>query len=171
MLDAGSLSRSVKIRRRFLGARSGRACGPESAANVGATMGLLRPSANAGLWAAVGLLFIVALLGAAPVAPASPTASHVDHHLTADGHHDQLAFIDHGHIDASSTPVASEGAGDLMAPRSRPAFVVVGLIVAAALLWWPSPRHTPQVGRDPPRGSRVASPGRDVLARLCISRR
>lgn len=134
-------------------------------------MGVLRPSA-AGLWAMVGLLFIVALFGAAPVTAVSPAAPHIDHHLTADGDHDHLAFIDHAHIGVSSTPVAPEAVGDVAAPRSRFAFASFGLMFAAALVWCLSPRHTPAAGRGPPRG-----PGSSFLragmyfVRLCISRR
>jgi hypothetical protein len=134
-------------------------------------MGALRPSANSGLWAALGLLFIVAAFGAAPVTSASPPTPHIDHHLTATGHHDHLAFIDHAHIGTSSTPVAPDTVGDVTAPRSRCALVAAGLTFSSPLLWWPFPRTTHRAGRDPPRWPLVASPGRDVLARLCISRR
>jgi hypothetical protein len=133
-------------------------------------MGPMRTPANARLWAAIALLF-VALFGAAPVTVASPAVAHADHHVTADGHHDLLAFTDHAHIGAAATPDAPSAVGDVIASRARAALVAVGLLIGAALLWGLVPRHTSLVGRDPPRGPIAVSKGRDVLARLCISRR
>lgn len=133
-------------------------------------MGQMRMPATARLWATIGLLF-VAILGTAPVSAASSPVSHVDHHVTADGHHDLLAFTDHAHIGAASNPDAPDAVGDVVAARSRAALVAVGMFIGAALLWGFAPRHVPLVGRDPPRGSPLISPGREVLARLCISRR
>ena len=133
-------------------------------------MGQRKTPESARLWAAIGLLF-VAIFGAAPVISASPTLPQVDHHVTADGHHDHLAFTDHAHIGAAATVGAPDAVGDVVAPRSRAPLVAVSLLMGAALLWGLAPRHTPLGGRDPPRGPTVASPGQDVLSRLCISRR
>lgn len=125
---------------------------------------------SARFWAAIGLVF-VALFSAAPASAAAPAVSQVDHHVTADGHHDQLAFTDHAHIGVAATTNAQDEVGDIVASRLRPALLAAGLLFAAALLWGWLPRETPLVGRDPPRGLIVVSAGRDVLARLCISRR
>lgn len=133
-------------------------------------MGQMGTPATVRLWAAIGLLF-VALLGTAPVSVASRSVSHVDHHVTAEGHHDLLAFTDHAHIGAAATPDAPDAVGDVIAARSRTALIAVGMLVGAALLWGFAPRHVPLVGRDPPRGAALISAGREVLARLCISRR
>lgn len=128
-------------------------------------------SASASLRAAVVLLFLVAIFGAAPVtATASPVAP-VDHHLTADGHHDPLTFTEHAHIGLAATAGAPDVLGDVTAARARAVLIPLGLLSAAAFAWRLAPRHTPLVGRDPPRIADVVSPGRDVLARLCISRR
>ena len=126
--------------------------------------------ATARLWAAIGLVF-VAVLGTAPISMASSSVSHVDHHVTADGHHDLLAFTDHAHIGAASNPDAPDAVGDVIAARSRAALVAVGIFIGTALLWRFAPRHVPMAGRDPPRGLALISPGREVLTRLCISRR
>lgn len=162
---------SIKIQRRFLPSPVRAYLRSPSAATVGVIMGPMRLPANPRLWAVVGLLLLVSLFGAAPVPAASTVVPHADHHVTADGHHDQLAFIDHAHIGAAASPDAPDAIGDVMASRSRAAMVAVGLLFAAALVWGLAPRHTPLVGRDPPRGPILVSPGRDVLARLCISRR
>ncbi|MCB1262996.1 MAG: hypothetical protein KDB56_00065 [Mycobacterium sp.] len=134
-------------------------------------MGSKSTPANALLWAAIGLLLLVCLFGATPVNAASSAVPNVDHHVTADGHHDQLAFTDHAHIGAATAAGAPDTFGDVVVPRSRAALIVVGLMFAAVLVWGLAPRHTVLVGRDPPRGPNVVSSGRDVLARLCISRR
>lgn len=126
---------------------------------------------NVRLWAAIGLFFIGALFGSAPVAAAAPDVAHAHHHLTADGHHDHLAFTGHAHIGLAAAPAAPDILGDVTAPRSRAALVAVGLFFATALVWGLAPRRTVLVGRDPPRRSIVNSAGRDVLSRLCISRR
>ena len=128
----------------------------------------VRALGNARLWTAVGLVFI-ALFSAAPATATATALPYVDHHVSAAGHHDQLAFTDHAHIGAS--PTYGAPAGDVVASRSRAALVVVGLVLAAAWVWGLGPRHTPLAGRDPPRGPIAVIAGRDVLARLCISRR
>ena len=141
------------------------------AATVGITMAIRRTLRSARFWAAIGLVF-VALFSAAPASAAAPAVSQVDHHVTADGDHDQLAFTDHAHIGVAATADdAQDEVGDIVASRLRPALLAAGLFFAAALLWGWLPRETPLVGRDPPRGLIVVSAGRDVLARLCISRR
>lgn len=132
-------------------------------------MGKTRTPATVHLWAAIVLF--VALLGTAPVSVASPPVSHVDHHATAEGHHDLLAFTDHAHISAAATPDAPDAVGDVIAARSRTALIAVGMLIGAALLWRFAPRNIPLVGRDPPRGAALNAAGREVLARLCISRR
>jgi hypothetical protein len=134
-------------------------------------MGSKSTPANAPLWASIGMLLLISLFGAAPATAVSPAVPNVDHHVTADGHHDHLAFTDHAHIGAAATAGAPDAIADVVVPRSRAALVVVGLLFTAALMWGLAPRHTPLVGRDPPRGLIVFSSGRDVLARLCISRR
>ena len=127
--------------------------------------------ADATFWAAIALLLFIALFGAAPVTPASAVVGQVDHHMTVDGHHDHLAFTDHAHISAATSLDAPNAVGDVITPRSRVALVAVGLLFVAALVWGLAPRHTPLVGRDPPRVPAVTSPGREVLSRLCIARR
>ena len=124
-------------------------------------MAIRRTLRSARFWAAIGLVF-VALFSGAPAAAASPAAAPVDHHVTADG--------DHAHIGVA-TDAAPDAVGDVVASRSRAALLAVGLLFAAALLWGLLPREMPLVGRDPPRGPIVISSGRDILARLCISRR
>jgi hypothetical protein len=47
----------------------------------------------------------------------------------------------------------------------------LGLIFAVGLLWTLSPQHAVLVGRAPPWVPDVVPKGRDVLNRLCISRR
>lgn len=133
-------------------------------------MGSMTASVTARLWATVGLL-LVALFSAVPVSAASPHIPPVDHHMTADGLHDPAAFTDHAHVGAATTDDAPDSIGDVIASRSRAAMVAVILLTGAALLWGLAPRHTPLVGRDPPRGPIFVSAGRDVLSRLCISRR
>lgn len=160
----------IKIQRRLLEAQFGTAGSGTHAATVGIIMVTRRTLRSAQFWAAIGLVF-VALFSAAPASAASPAAPQVDHHVTADGHHDQLAFTDHAHIGAAATTNAQDEVGDIVASRLRPALLAVGLLFAAALLWGLLPRETPLVGRDPPRGPILVSSGRDVLARLCISRR
>ena len=159
----------IKIQRRLLEAKFGTAGSGMRAATVGITMAIRRTLRSARFWAAIGLVF-VALFSAAPVSAASSATPPVDHHVTADGHHDQLAFTDHAHIGVA-TDAAPDAVGDVVASRLRPALLAVGLLFAAALLWGFVPRHTPLVGRDPPRGPIVISSGQDTLARLCISRR
>ena len=151
--------------------RFGRAGAPESAATVGAIMSAMTTPSNARLWSAIGLFVIGVLFGSPTVAAAAPDVAHAHHHLTADGHHDHLAFTEHAHIGLAATPAAPDMLGDLTAPRSRVALVAVGLLFATALVWGLAPRHTVLTGRDPPRRSIVNSAGRDVLSRLCISRR
>lgn len=123
------------------------------------------------LWAAIGLMFIVALFGAAPATLGFPSAPHVDHHVTATGDLDQLSAVDHDHIGAATMQSAPDDFSDSLLHRVRIALPLLGLIVAGGLLWRWSPEHTGLVGRGPPRGPLLISPGRDVLARLCISRR
>ena len=64
------------------------------------------------------------------VAAAAPDVAHAHHHLTADGHHDHLAFTEHAHIGLAATPAAPDMLGDVTAPRSRVALVAVGLLFA-----------------------------------------
>jgi hypothetical protein len=123
------------------------------------------------VWAAIVLMFIVALFGAAPALLAEPSDPHVDHHITATGHLDHLSAVDHDHIGAPAIHSAPDEFADSLLHRVRTALPVLGLIFAGGLLWQWSPRHTAAVGRDPPRGPLIDSPGRAVLARLCISRR
>ena len=123
------------------------------------------------LWVAIGLAFVVALFVAAPVTPSFAPVDHSDHHVSADGHLDHLAAVDHAHMDAAASLDAPDMAYDALAPRMRTALIAMGLVFALALLWRLSPQHTPAVGRDPPRAPVLASTGRDVLTRLCIARR
>lgn len=141
-----------------------------SAATVGSIMGALRLPAKTRLWAAIGLMFIVALFASAPASLAAPSGGH-DHHVTAAGEFDHLADVDHEHIGASAIQSAPDAFGDALPPRMRVALLVLGLTFALGLLWRFSPRHTVLVGRDPPRAPDIVSLGRDVLTRLCISRR
>lgn len=128
-------------------------------------------TSSARWWVALMLALIVALFAASPVGTAAPAVPHVDHHLSADGHLDHLAAVDHDHVGAAVTQGAPDLFADALAPRLRTALLAVGLVFAAALLWRLPPLHTPFVGRDPPRTPAVVSTGRAVLARLCIARR
>lgn len=127
--------------------------------------------AAARIWTAIGLMFIVALVAAAPVTMASPPAPHVDHHITASGAPDHAAGVDHEHIAPAAIPGAPDALADALVPRVRTALLAMGLIFAVALLGGMSLRQRIVVGRDPPRIRVLVDPGRDVLARLCISRR
>lgn len=127
---------------------------------------------NARLWLAIGLTFIVALFAVQPVClPPPAAAAAVDHHVSADGDRDHLASVDHDHIGPAMTHCETDVFGDLMAPRVRASLIALGVVFALGLLWRLSPRHTPAVGRDPPRAAVAVVTGREVLARLCISRR
>lgn len=117
------------------------------------------------------LALVVALFAASPRYIAAPPAPHIDHHLSADGHLDHLAAVDHAHIGAAAVQGAPELIAEALAPRLRSALLAVGLVFAVALLWRLSPLHTPSVGRDPPRKPAVVLTGQAVLARLCIARR
>ncbi len=134
-------------------------------------MRVLRLPANAKLWAVIGLMFIGALFAAAPVTLAVPSGAHADHHVSAAGVADHLSAVDHDHIGAAATQSVPDAFADALPPRMRIALPAVGLIFAVGLLWLLSPQHTALVGRDPPRAPAIASSGRDVLARVCISRR
>jgi hypothetical protein len=134
-------------------------------------MRVLRLPGKTRLWAAIGLMFIVALFGAAPASLAGPSGAHVDHHTTATGDLDHLSAVEHDHIGAAAMQSAPDDFADSLLHRVRFALPVLGLIVAGGVLWQWSPQHTALVGRGPPRGPLIVSPGRDVLARLCISRR
>lgn len=127
--------------------------------------------AAARIWTAIGLMFVVALFAAAPVTSASPPAPHVDHHMTATGTPDHFATVDHEHIAPAAIPGAPDALADALVPRVRTVLLALGLIVVIALLGGMSLRQRIHVGRDPPRIHVLVSPGRDVLARLCISRR
>lgn len=126
---------------------------------------------NARLWLAIGLTFIVALFAAQPVCLPPPASAAADHHVSADGHHDHLASVDHDHIGPAMTHCENDVFGDLMAPRVRASLIALGVVFALGLLWRRSPRHTTATGRDPPRPAVAVVTGREVLARLCISRR
>lgn len=135
-------------------------------------MGAVGVPRSARLLLAIGLTFVVALFAAQPVCLAPPASAHVvDHHVSARGHHDHLAAVDHDHIGPAVAHCQTDVFGDLMAPRGRAALIALGVVAALALLWRLSPRHTPAAGRDPPRADVAVVTGRDVLARLCISRR
>ena len=60
-------------------------------------------SSEIGSWQSLGASSSVA-------AAASPAAAPVDHHVTADGHHDQLAFTDHAHIGVATDAAPDAGA-------------------------------------------------------------
>lgn len=122
-------------------------------------------------WVAIMLALVAALFAASPADLSARPAPSADHHLSADGHFDHLAAVDHDHIGAAATAGAPELFAEALAPRLRTALLSVGLVFALALLWRLSPLHTPAVGRDPPRTSAVVLTGRAVLARLCIARR
>ncbi|HPZ95329.1 MAG TPA: hypothetical protein PK871_10510, partial [Mycobacterium sp.] len=100
-----------------------------------------------------------------------PAAAAADHHVSADGHHDHLSSVGHDHIGPAMTHCENDVFGDLLAPRVRDSLIALGVVFALGLLWRLSPRHTAAVGRDPPRAAVAVVTGREVLARLCISRR
>ena len=141
------------------------------AAKVVDIMRAFRLPGNIRLWAAIGSIFIVALFGAAPISLAAPSHAHVDHHVTATGDLDHLAGVDHDHIGTAAIQSAPDMLADSVLHRVRVALPVLGLIFLGGVLWLWSPQHTIAVGRDPPREPLMFSSGRDVLARLCISRR
>jgi hypothetical protein len=118
-----------------------------------------RLPAKAKLWAVIGLTFLVALFAAAPAAMAAPPAAQVEHHISATGELDHLSAVDHGHL------------GVALLHRMRLTLPALGLIFAVGLLWTLSPQHAVLVGRAPPWVPDVVPKGRDVLNRLCISRR
>lgn len=122
-------------------------------------------------WVAIMLALVTVLFAASPAYLAAPAVPHSDHHLSADGHLDHLAAVDHDHIGASVTQAAPELFAEALAPRLRTALLAVGVVGAVALLWRLSPLHTPSVGRDPPRAPAIVLTGQAVLARLCIARR
>lgn len=126
--------------------------------------------AAARLWTAVGLLF-VALFAAAPASMATPPAPHIDHHASANGVLDHFASVDHEHIAPAALPGAPEELADALVPRVRTALLAMGLVFAVAVLGGMFVQHRILVGRDPPRTRTLTSPGRAVLARLCIARR
>ncbi len=123
------------------------------------------------VWVAIGLVFIIALFGAAPALLAGPADAQVDHHVTETGDLDHLSAVEHDHIGAAAMQTAPDDLADSLVHRLRVALPILGLIVAGGVLWQWSPQHTNLVGRGPPRGPLIISPGRDVLARLCILRR
>ena len=127
--------------------------------------------ANAKLLLAIGLTFIAALFVAPPVLAGVPVPASVDHHISADGHHDHLASVDHEHIGPAANPGMPDSFGETTAPRVRTALVALGVVLAAALLCRIAPRTSPAVGRGPPRAPVVVLSGRDLLSRLCIIRR
>jgi len=141
------------------------------AAKVVSTMLTVRLPGKTRLWAAIGLMFIVALFGAAPVSLGAPSDAHVEHHVTETGDLDHLAAVDHSHLGPAAIQSAPEMFADSLLHRVRVALPVLGLIFAGGVLWLWSPQHTVAVGRGPPRGPLIISPGRDVLARLCVLRR
>lgn len=128
-------------------------------------------TSSARWWVAIMLALVLALFAVSPAYIAAPPAPAADHHLTADGHLDHLAAVDHDHIGVSAPAGAPELFAEALAPRLRTALLAVGLVLAFSLLWRLSPLHTPSVGRDPPRTPAVVLTGRAVLARLCIARR
>jgi len=134
-------------------------------------MHAFRLPGNIRLWAAIGLMFIVALFGAAPASLAVSSGAQVEHHVTEAGDLDHLSAVEHDHIGAADMRSAPDDFADSVLHRVRVALPALGLIFVGGVLWLWSPRHTIAVGRDPPRGPLIISPGRDVLARLCISRR
>ena len=131
----------------------------------------LRRLAKARLWAAIALSFILAMCAAAPAAMAAPSAAQVDHHISATGELDHLSAVDHGHIGVAAFNGAPDEVGDALLQRMRLALPALGLIFAVGLLWRLSPQLAVLVGRAPPWVPDVVPRGRDVLNRLCISRR
>lgn len=134
-------------------------------------MGAVGLTSSARWWVAIMLALVMALFAAPPAYTAAPPVPHSDHHLSADGHLDHLAAVDHDHIGAAVTQGAPELFAEALAPRLRTALLAVGLVFAIALLWRLAPLHTPAVGRDPPRTPAVVLTGQALLARLCIARR
>lgn len=128
------------------------------------------PLATARLWTAIGLLFI-ALFAAAPASMATPAVPHLDHHASATGVLDHFASVDHEHIAPAVLPGAPEALADALVPRVRPTLLALGLVFAIAVLGGMFVQHRILVGRDPPRSRSFTSPGRTVLAQLCIARR
>ncbi len=134
-------------------------------------MRAFRLPGNIRLWAAIGLMFIVTLFGAAPASLAVSSGAQVEHHVTEAGDLDHLSAVEHDHIGAADMQSAPDDFADSVLHRLRVALPALGLIFVGGVLWRWSPQHTIAIGRGPPRGPLIISPGRDVLARLCISRR
>lgn len=131
----------------------------------------LRLPAKAKLWAVIGLTFLVALFAAAPAAMAAPPAAQVEHHISATGELDHLSAVDHGHLGVPTLDCDPDEVGDALLHRMRLTLPALGLIFAVGLLWTMSPQHAVLIGRGPPKAPDVVPRGRDVLTRLCISRR
>ena len=71
----------------------------------------------------------------------------------------------------AAPPCDPDEVGDALLHRMRLTLPALGLIFAVGLLWTLSPQHAVLVGRAPPWVPDVVPKGRDVLNRLCISRR
>lgn len=140
-------------------------------AKVVPIMSGIKPPGKTRVWAAIGLMFVVAFFAAAPASLATPSHPHDDHHITASGVPDNLVGVDHEHIAPAAIPGAPDALADALVPRTRTVLMALGLILAVALLGGLALRQRILVGRDPPRTFVLVSPGRDVLARHCISRR
>ena len=127
--------------------------------------------------AAIGLMFFATLFAAPAIlasAPGAPVDHHIavaDHHISASGSLDHLAGVSHDHIGTAPTQGLPDSWAEAVSPRIRTVLPALGLILAAAVLWTLSLKYRTPVGRGPPRAPLTVSPGRDVLARLCISRR
>lgn len=125
------------------------------------------------MWMAIGLMLVVSFFGAGTTVLAGHAHAQApaDHHVAATGERDHLAAVDHDHVGPAAMPSPPDVFADAPASRLRTALPILGLIFATGLLWMFLPQENTRVGRDPPRGSPIVSPGRDVLTRLCISRR
>lgn len=133
-------------------------------------MAALRTTANPRWWAAIGLL-IVTLFGAVLTDVDGPREAPADHHISATGELDHLYAVDHGHVGVAAVRDAPDMFADTLLPRMRITLPMLGLVFAAGVLCLLSPRDIVLAGRDPPRDPLIVFRGRDVLARLCISRR
>ncbi len=134
-------------------------------------MGAVTVPANARVWSALVMAFIVAMLGASPAVLDFSAAGPADHHITETGDFDQLVAVDHDHIGPSAIQNAADDVADALLHRARIALTALGLVFVVGLLWQVSREPVSRVGRDPPGTQLIFSAGRDVLARLCISRR
>ena len=119
----------------------------------------------------IGLVFIIALFGAAPalLAGLGRRAGRPPRHGET-GDLDHPRRWEHDHIGAAAMQTAPDDLADSLVHRLRVALPILGLIVAGGCCGSGRPSTPIWSGRGP-LADRSSFSGRDVLARLCILRR